>query len=457
MKSEFAKIAIIAIITVAVMAIYTVMPKFDYFSEKEQDSLSVIYVETSDSLEVTTSPSETHTTKPPKKKYVKKIKPVAFSEITGGDDFTNISEFFAKLEAFQQGKIKKLRIAYFGDSITESDLGTNNFRSCWQDSLGGEGVGFVPAVSVLSQFRSSIQHKFSSNWREYSISKVQERKFPLGIFGNVAMPSLPKTDSLGYVKKSVSWHSYSMMDGNQLSKPTLILLNQKEDMPIEYVINNDTLRTIISTSDQLQFITLSDSLIKYLAISYYPQDTCYVYGVDFSDKRGVYVDNFSIRGNKGNNFTHLQLDILEQFNNHFNYDLFILHYGANVTDPIMQDYSWYRIAMKNNIKHLQQLKPAPPILLISMGDRGAMVDTLWVSSPDIPYLIKEQQRIAKDSEVGFFNLFTALGGENSNVKLRTQGLLTPDHTHFTRKGAKYFGDLLYDKFMQEYQTYLKRQ
>src|SRR5690554_1867516 len=404
MKSNFSKIAIIALITLAVMAIYTLLPKFNYYSEKEQNSSLNSYAEVGDSLKTTPAQAESAKVEPGKK-YVKKIKPVAFSEIAGGDDFTALSEFFARLEFFELGYLDKLRIAYFGDSITESDLGTNHFRSCWQDYLGGKGVGFVPAVSELSQFRSSILHEFSSNWLEYKISRTQDREFPLGLFGNVAVPSLPEIDSLGYVEESVSWHSYSMTEGNLLSKPTLVVLNQKEVLPIEYVINQDTLTTLIKVDEKLQFITLSDSLIKHLAVSYYPQDTCYVYGVDFSDSKGVYVDNFSIRGNQGSNFIHLKLDILAQFNNYFNYDLFILHYGANVTDPIMNDYSWYRIAMKNNISYLKQLEPTPPMLLISMGDRGAMVDTLWVSSPDIPYLIKEQRRIAQDSEIGFFNLF----------------------------------------------------
>jgi lysophospholipase L1-like esterase len=93
------------------------------------------------------------------------------------------------------------------------------------------------------------------------------------------------------------------------------------------------------------------------------------------------------------------------------------------------------------------------MILFSVGDRGALADTLWVSSPDLPYLLKEQMRIAKDTNIGFYNLFTALGGEDSNVALHDNRILTPDHTHFTRKGAKFFGDLVYKKFSEEYNKY----
>ena len=280
---------------------------------------------------------------------------------------------------------------------------------------------------------------------------------PLGLYGNVAVPSLPYRDSLDFDSTSVSWHSYSMMEGNWLAKPKLIILNNKAPLSIEYLANHDTLRQNIDVSNLIQVIPLSDSLLKYLSISYYPQDTCFVYGLDFSDDEGIYLDNYSIRGNKGNNFIHLQEDILKQLFAYFKYDLTILHYGANVTDPIMKDYSWYRISMKKNINYLKSINYTQHIVLFSVGERGALSDTLWVSSPDLPYLLKEQKRIARESEVGFFNIFTALGGENSNVVLHDKGLLTPDHTHFTRKGAKFFGELLYKKFNDEYNKFLEKE
>jgi len=456
MNKGFSHLSVIALIVIAVMAIYSfLIPKFDYASlfQEPSDSLLVVDEESyadEDSLEIITPEVEK---KKPKKKYVKKIKPVAFSEIVGGDDFSPLEPFFAKLDSYGKHDLKRLRIAYYGDSITESDLGTGKLRKIWQDSLGGKGVGFVAAVSDLSQFRASIKHTYSDNWTEYSISKISNRAKPLGLFGNVAVPSLPQADTSAVNGVSLSWHTYSMMEGNWLANPTLIILNNKSPLTIEYQTDRDTLIKEIKVSEEVQFISLSDSLLKYLSISYFPQDTTYVYGVDFANKEGIYIDNYSLRGNKGNNFIHLQDNILNQMNNYFKYDLTILHYGANVTDPVMIDYSWYRISMKKNINYLKTIDYGQPMILFSVGDRGAQLDTLWVSSPDLPYLIKEQQRIAKDTEIGFFNLFTALGGENCNVDLHTQGYLTPDHTHFTRKGAKYFGELLYGKFRDEYEKY----
>lgn len=459
MIKGFPKLAVIVFLTILVFALYTLLiPKYNYSKLFKQgnDSLLVLASDITqrDSLQSSKLQEESKPKKK-KKKYVKKIKPVSFDEIIGGDNFTNIKSFFSKLKKLDKNEKVKVRIAYFGDSITESDLATNRLRSVWQDSLGGKGIGFLPAVSKLSQYRASIKHTYSNNWKEYSIGRKQDRAYPLGLFGNVAVPSQIKMDSLGIDSNSVSWHSFSMMEGNWLAKPTLMVLNPKAPLEIEYLANRDTLRKTIKVSDKLQFISLSDSLLKYLSISYYPQDTTYVYGLDFSDNKGIYLDNYSLRGNKGNNFLYLEKSILEQAFAFFNYDLLILHYGANVTDPIMKDYSWYRISMKKNIRYLKETLQETPIILFSVGDRGAMKDSLWLSSPDLPYLIKEQKRIAKDTDIAFFNVFTALGGENSNVKLEKNKILTPDHTHFTRKGARYFGDLLYKKFNDEYLKFLE--
>jgi hypothetical protein len=327
-----------------------------------------------------------------------------------------------------------------------------------KESLGGQGVGFVPAVSKLSKYRRSIYHTYSGNWKDYSLSRRKDRKFPLGLSGSVAMPSIPVKDTIGYKRGTVCQTSYKIRNDKPIANPQLIILNQQDTCRVEYVVNEqDTLSKVILPQKEIQFITLADSVLTSLDVSYFPQDTCYVYGCDFSTETGIYVDNYSIRGNKGNNFTKLDSSITQQQFANFDYDLLVLHYGANVTDPTMKDYSWYRISMKKNIRYLRNFVGDTPILLLGMADRGVMVDSTWVSSPDIPYLIKEQKRIAKDTNSSFWNLLTALGGENAHEKLFEKGYIKKDRTHFYRGGTRFFGKLTFNKIMTEYSEYLKKE
>ena len=56
----------------------------------------------------------------------------------------------------RQQKQKKTRIGYFGDSMIEGDLITQDFRSTLQDTFGGIGVGFMPVTSIVAGFSCLI-------------------------------------------------------------------------------------------------------------------------------------------------------------------------------------------------------------------------------------------------------------------------------------------------------------
>jgi lysophospholipase L1-like esterase len=480
MQSQFKKVSQIAMITAVIVAVYSmIVPNGNYYAS-QNDNIDTLALEeqsnqaVSEDLHATANTQETVSSNEskssnkqdtkrtkktkPKKKAKKKVKTIPFSKVLAGDDFKQMKSFFNKLYDLKQDSTSKIRIAYFGDSISEADLCSSTLRAELQKEFGGQGVGFVPAVAEVSKYRRSIYHKFSKNWKEYKLVKKKDRKYPIGLTGNVAIPAIPKEDSTGYVKSSISSHSFKIRNKKPISCPTLVVLNEKENCDIEYIINaSDTLRMTIETSIDFQYISLADSVLNSIEISYFPQDTIYVYGVDLSTDVGVYVDNYSIRGNRGNNFNKFNQDMLESFTSNFDYDLVIMHYGANVAGPGYYQYAPYRNSMIKNIKLLRDYIDNTPILIYSMADRGAKKDSTWVSMPSIAHLIKEQQRIAKDTNSSFWNILAALGGENCNVDLVKNGYMKKDHTHFTRKGSMYFGKLTFKRIMKEYNKYLKQE
>ena len=71
--------------------------------------------------------------------------------------------FFAALNQIKQQK-RKVRVAYFGDSVIEGDLVTSSLRNDLQELFGGKGVGFVPLTSqtTLPNIRmESVENFFS--------------------------------------------------------------------------------------------------------------------------------------------------------------------------------------------------------------------------------------------------------------------------------------------------------
>ena len=55
--------------------------------------------------------------------------------------------FFKKLEELEQTKNGKIRIAYYGDSMTDGDLIVQDLRALFQNAFGGLGIGFLPIAS----------------------------------------------------------------------------------------------------------------------------------------------------------------------------------------------------------------------------------------------------------------------------------------------------------------------
>lgn len=100
-----------------------------------------------------------------------------FVDFSSKETDQSLEQFFKKLQALKKGKRKKVRIGYFGDSMIEGDLITQNIRQILQSNYGGHGVGFVPITSVVAGFRQTIQHKFSPNWIDQNFQNAKKIPF----------------------------------------------------------------------------------------------------------------------------------------------------------------------------------------------------------------------------------------------------------------------------------------
>lgn len=64
-------------------------------------------------------------------------------------------------------------------------------------------------------------------------------------------------------------------------------------------------------------------------------------------------------------------------------------------------------------------------------------------------MVATQKEIARSHKVAFWNLYEAMGGENTMVNW-VEGdtvLAAKDYTHLNTKGAKRVGDLFFNKLM----------
>lgn len=375
---------------------------------------------------------------------------------------------------------RKLRIAYFSDSTIEGDLITAPLRYEFQKVYGGTGVGMMPITSIVSGFRQTIRHNFSKNWESISFMSPVNKNLSLGITGYTFIPrpyysvttKVEKADTLAIadslltelvadsteVKPSTqrhyvdhnAWVEYKAVDisggAGSFANIRLFYSNASDSSKVYVSYESSASQSYhLSSRQGVQVLDISPgSPVKSVRLEFLRDDPIHVYGVSFDAPKGVYVDNFPIRGYSGMYFSRIHENVLRDFQSYLEYDLIVLQYGENVSNPANRDYSNYKNAMIRTVEHIHKSMPKVPVLIVSAHDRSIKEGGSYKTSPDIPILVKTQAELARETDSAFFNLFDAMGGYNSMQGLVQQkpALASSDYTHFNRRGADWVAKLL---------------
>lgn len=350
-----------------------------------------------------------------------------------------LQHFLLALDELKARKRKKVRIAYFGDSMIEGDLITEDLRDSLQHLFGGEGVGFVPVTSVVAGFRTTITHTFSKDWKDYSYKQLPPSNLYLGISGHTFMPG------------EASWIKYQPVKKRGLNKFAEVSVLYGPATSGNISVNNKAYA--LSGNRAVNKLSLQLDSAKQVMIKWAGGSAAPLYGVCFEGDTGVYVDNYSFRGISGIELGKLSGHLLQQMQSEHPYDLVVLHYGANVLwKPELTDYKWYGSPMKKVMDSLRNDLPNASFLVISTADKSYKKSGNYVTAPGVTALLKVQHELAKTHGAAYWNLYAAMGGENSMTRW-VEGdtvLANKDYTHFNRQGAARVGALLYKAMMDEY-------
>lgn len=385
--------------------------------------------------------------------------------------------FFEALKQCEQDG-SPVRIAYFGDSIIEGDLITQSLRKNLQSRFGGSGVGYVPITSIVANFRTTIKHSFSPEWSTFSLMNPNPKRYPIGMSGFVSLPLWNKvhfkttaaTDSSGStpvpvdtVRTYSSPYCWVRYRGSAVSNPDPLFHNIRlfySNAPAGYTIKASSgkqpRRVIpLQQGSEMQTLTLNeDAPVENIEMVFPKSNQLCTYGMSFDSPKGVYVDNFALRGYSGMYFSNTSRSILSGFQKQMKYNLIVLQYGTNVSEPKTKSYGYYREGMIESVRYLQEIFPGTPILIVSIGDKSIKVGTEYQTSPDIPALVKAQQEVAQRTHVGFWNLYENMGGYNSMVAYANAvpPLAQRDYTHFNSNGTNKIAGMLTQFLMQQYEN-----
>ncbi len=359
-----------------------------------------------------------------------------------GGDLSQMKYFF---EALKNTKVRKVRVAHFGDSEIEGDLITSNIRQELQQKFGGEGAGFLSITSQDITFRTTTKQSFSNDWDSYSILEGSTGGVDPGMNGFVA---IPKSDSW------VEYQATNFLSSVKSFNTVCLFYNDAKSSSIKYSFDNGSEKsTHLQPGSAVQELILkAPGDVTSVKISATMQKQAHFFGASLESGNGIYVDNYPLRGNSGVSLGDIPKNILKGFDKYMNYKLIILSFGLNVITYGSNDFKWYEKQMVKVVNHLKSTFPNTSIIIVGVGDKSMKRGSRFITNPNVPRLIQAQENIALRTGVSFWNLFEAMGGKNSmnDWVNANPPLAFKDYTHVTLQGAQKIAKMLTGAILEAY-------
>lgn len=100
--------------------------------------------------------------------------------------------------------------------------------------------------------------------------------------------------------------------------------------------------------------------------------------------------------------------------------------------------------LKRQIEYLRKLAPDACFLFIGPSDMSTSIDGEMQTYPILPRLVEAMKAMAEECGIAYWDLYAAMGGRGSMMKWVDAYLAGPDYVHFTPKGARHVGNILYE-------------
>lgn len=376
---------------------------------------------------------------------------------------TLLHPFFRELDSLSARK-KLIRILHFGDSQIEGDRITSTLRNRLQNKFGGCGAGLVP-IFEPGVSRSTVLIKQSNNWKKIATygnlyKGYKSRKY--GMMGSLFRyyaeddTDFTGTDTMmktGWVSFKRSAQAYA--NAKRFENLNLYYSN-RSSVPVNFSLNLDKKNI---PQEDLAF-TLNpdkrswtfDSLPSEVRFNFSSRISPDIYGVSLDCKSGLAVDNIPMRGSSGTDFTRMDVAHFSKQIKKLNAKLLILQYGVNVVPYVVSNYDYYEQSFYRQLKALKANLPGVNILVIGVSDMSTKEGADYVTYPNIEKIRNAQRNAAFRAGCAYWDVFEAMGGKNSMPSwvAADPPLAEKDYTHFSFRGARIIGEMIYNALMSEY-------
>ncbi len=367
-------------------------------------------------------------------------------------DLSYFDSFFSALDSAKaSGKV--IRIMHFGDSQIEGDRITGYIREEMQKKFGGTGFGLIPAIQIIPS--AACWQNYSGAMDRFATWGIDIPRTSNGRYGFMAQ--MVKVYDTATVNVGKSNQAYP--HGSEFTRVRLIFGNNTGPFSASLTAGGGFCGTQTMT-DSVSGIHIFTWNLKQAATkaTINMSGTAEIYGIAFDADYGVAMDNIPMRGSSGNVFTQINSTLLSEGCNQMDVGMIILQYGGNVMPSItgLRAIEWYNEVMTKEIRHLQAACPNAVMLFIGPSDMSKNFDGVMKSYPYLSRHNDSLKATANATGIAYWDMFNAMGGENSMPVWVNKGWSSPDYIHFSTKGTLKVGEMFFQSLMNDYNAYLLR-
>jgi lysophospholipase L1-like esterase len=356
-----------------------------------------------------------------------------------------------------------IRVMHYGDSQIEGDRISDYLRLRLQDQFGGAGPGlisFMPLTASPSNYIAA-----GPGWERYSLYTAKDPRVPHNSYGALVSfcrftPYKKRGDTSAVRTADLQIATTDLKGGSapEYTKVKLFYGGSRTKTWCEFydgpaLVSADSLDRW-GTCRVKEYPVLKGSNVH--TFKFRGSDSPDFYALSLEGETGVMVDNIAMRGSSGTFFHQVDQSQMKQFYDHLNVKLVIMQFGGNtlpaIEDSVMAaNYAEY---MRYQLSLLKKLAPDASVLFIGPSDMSVKDGTNYVTHPYLEVMRDHLKRVILDAGCAFFDLYDVMGGRNSMPAWVDENLAGKDYTHFSPKGARKIGTLLYAALISDYNDYL---
>jgi lysophospholipase L1-like esterase len=361
-------------------------------------------------------------------------------------------KFYNKLEHSKENE-QLIRILHYGDSQIEADRISGTLREKLQAQFGGSGVGIVP-IKEVSNARSNAFID-AENWLSNEITSKQykARLNECGLWGCV----FTKNDSGKQAWIQIKANRQAPLLQRDLRNVKLLCTGGINCF-IKANASEETISSENTNGFCVQCLKPLDTAFSDIRISFTSGKNARLYGIALDGADGVTVDNVSLRGSSGIEFTKMDTALLKKQLLEMNTRMIIMQFGVNVVPNVIKDYSYYQKQFGSQLALFRKMAPDVAILVVGVSDMSRKEKGNYVSYPNITKIRNAMKQAAFNNDCAYWDLYEVMGGANSMPSWVTAkpALANKDYTHFNNRGAEIVGTKLYNALIEDYNYLLHK-